>query len=121
MTQTLDAPAPSSPTQDRVDAWLAEFESALTDRDVDRAAGMFAATSFWRDLIAFTWNLKTVENPDGVADLLRATLEATDPRALAGRPRTTRTTRRRGRAGPCRRMGGRPSGSWGLLGGAAGG
>jgi putative flavoprotein involved in K+ transport len=79
MTQTLDAPAPSSPAQDRVDAWLAEFESALTARDVDRAAGMFAATSFWRDLIAFTWNLKTVENPDGVADLLRETLDQTDP------------------------------------------
>jgi putative flavoprotein involved in K+ transport len=79
MTQTLDAPASSSPAQDRVDAWLAAFESALTDRDVDRAAGMFAATSFWRDLIAFTWNLKTVENPDGVADLLRETLDQTDP------------------------------------------
>ena len=79
MTQTLDAPASSSPAQDRVDAWLAAFESALTDRDVDRAAGLFAATSFWRDLIAFTWNLKTVENPDGVADLLRETLDQTDP------------------------------------------
>jgi putative flavoprotein involved in K+ transport len=79
MTQTLDAPAPSSPTQDRVDAWLRDFESALTARDVDRAAGMFAATSFWRDLVAFTWNLKTVENPDGVADLLRETLDQTDP------------------------------------------
>ena len=79
MTQTLDAPASSSPAQDRVDTWLAAFEAALTARDVDRAAGMFAATSFWRDLIAFTWNLKTVENPDGVADLLRATLDQTDP------------------------------------------
>jgi putative flavoprotein involved in K+ transport len=79
MTQTLDAAAPSSQTQDRVDAWLRDFESALTARDVDRAAGMFAATSFWRDLIAFTWNLKTVENPDGVADLLRETLDQTDP------------------------------------------
>ncbi len=78
MTQTLDAPA-SSPAQDRVDTWLAAFEAALTARDVDRAAGMFAATSFWRDLVAFTWNLKTVENPDGVADLLRATLDQTDP------------------------------------------
>jgi len=79
MTQTLDAPAASSPAQDRVDAWLRDFESALTARDVDRAAGMFAATSFWRDLVAFTWNLKTVENPDGVADLLRETLDRTDP------------------------------------------
>ena len=39
---------------------------------------MFAPTSFWRDLIAFTWNIKTVENRDGVADLLRRTMESTD-------------------------------------------
>ena len=26
---------------------------------------MFAATSFWRDLVAFTWNITTVEDPAG--------------------------------------------------------
>jgi putative flavoprotein involved in K+ transport len=72
---TLDAADP----QARVDAWLSDFEDALRARDVDRAAGMFAATSFWRDLVAFSWNLTTVENPAGVADLLNATLEHTDP------------------------------------------
>ena len=40
---------------------------------------MFAATSFWRDLIAFSWNITTVEGPDGVRDLLSATLDRTDP------------------------------------------
>ena len=79
MTQTLDAPTTSDPVQERVDTWLHDFEDALTAGDVERAAGMFAATSFWRDLVAFTWNLKTVENPDGVADLLRATLDRTGP------------------------------------------
>src|SRR5262249_19039160 len=42
-------------------------------------SALFATTSFWRDLIAFSWNLKTVENPDGVADLLTQTLDGTDP------------------------------------------
>jgi putative flavoprotein involved in K+ transport len=79
MTQTLDAPTTTDPAQERVDTWLHDFEEALTAGDVERAAGMFAATSFWRDLVAFTWNLKTVENPDGVADLLRETLERTAP------------------------------------------
>jgi putative flavoprotein involved in K+ transport len=82
MTQTLDAPTTTDPAQERVDAWLHDFEDALTAGDVERAAGMFAATSFWRDLVAFTWNLKTVENPDGVADLLRETLERTGPRGF---------------------------------------
>ncbi len=80
MTETLDRPsaAPQEPT-DRAAAWFADFEQALVARDVERAAGLFAPTSFWRDLVSFTWNLKTVENPEGVADLLRETLAATDP------------------------------------------
>ncbi len=45
--------------------------------------GMFATESFWRDLVSFTWNLTTVENPAGVADLLGATLEQTDPSGFA--------------------------------------
>ncbi len=85
MTETLDRPATGavprqepSPT-DRVQEWFASFEEALTARDVARAAAHFAATSFWRDLVAFSWNLTTVENPDGVAALLEATLDDTSP------------------------------------------
>jgi putative flavoprotein involved in K+ transport len=43
-----------------------------------RGLQLFATTSFWRDLIAFTWNLKTVENPEGIADMLTATLPHLD-------------------------------------------
>ena len=79
MTQTLEPPDTASAAQQQVDTWLAGFEQALAARDVEGAAAMFAATSFWRDLVAFSWNLTTVEDPAGVADLLRATLETTDP------------------------------------------
>ena len=82
MTQTAERPGTTGSPADRTDAWLAAFEDALTARDVDSAAGMFAATSFWRDLVAFTWNITTVEGPDGVRDLLGATLETTDPRGF---------------------------------------
>jgi putative flavoprotein involved in K+ transport len=61
------------------DRWLAEFGEALEAGDADRAAGMFAEQSFWRDLIAFTWNITTVEGPDGVRDLLAGTLGNTRP------------------------------------------
>ncbi|MCR6489074.1 NAD(P)/FAD-dependent oxidoreductase [Amycolatopsis sp. OK19-0408] len=77
MTQTLE-PAAAVGARQRVDAWLADFEAALAARDADRAAALFATTSFWRDLVAFTWNLKTVENRDGVKDLLLATMDSTD-------------------------------------------
>ena len=82
MTDTMERPAetaaPSS-AQARADAWLASFESALKARDIEQAASHFATESFWRDLVSFTWNITTVENPAGVADLLGATLEQTDP------------------------------------------
>ncbi|HEX6755174.1 MAG TPA: NAD(P)/FAD-dependent oxidoreductase [Mycobacteriales bacterium] len=71
MTETIERTA--------VDTWLAEFGDALAQRDVERAAGLFAEQSFWRDLVAFSWNIVTVEGPAGVADLLRATLDSTDP------------------------------------------
>ena len=76
MTQTAD---PATDTQTRVDAWLSDFDEALSARDVERAAGMFATDCFWRDLVAFTWNITTVEGRDGVAGLLRATLDGTAP------------------------------------------
>ena len=80
MTDTLERTAPEAPSApDRAEAWLAAFEGALKARDVDRAAKMFAQSSFWRDLVSFTWNITTVENPDGVRDLLTETLERTDP------------------------------------------
>ena len=72
----------------RVDAWLSSFQDALRARDVDRAAGLFATDSYWRDLVSFTWNIITVEGPGGVAGMLRATLEHTDPVdfAVTGEP-----------------------------------
>ena len=83
MTQTLEPDTAGAPTaskaEKRVAAWLADFETALSARDVDRAAGLFATTCFWRDLVAFSWNLTTVEDREGVTDLLRNTLDHTDP------------------------------------------
>ncbi|WP_164702656.1 NAD(P)/FAD-dependent oxidoreductase [Modestobacter sp. KNN46-3] len=83
MTQTLDPTDTTTPDADdpgsRVGAWLEEFQSALTARDVDRVAELFAPTCFWRDLVAFSWNITTVEGRDGVRDLLQATLDHTDP------------------------------------------
>jgi putative flavoprotein involved in K+ transport len=81
MTQTLE-PASGTTARERVDTWLADFEAALAARDAERAAGLFATTSFWRDLIAFSWNITTVEGREGVAELLRTTLDSTGPRGF---------------------------------------
>ena len=82
MTQTTAAPLATLSPQERVDAWLAHFESALTDRDIAGVLNQFATDCFWRDLVAFTWNLKTLEGHDDVADMLQTRLPDTDPRAF---------------------------------------
>lgn len=86
MTQTLDpdlAAGTGATPQQRMDAWLADFNAALAARDITRVTSMFAVDSFWRDLVAFTWNLKTVEGREQIADMLGARLADTDPAEFA--------------------------------------
>ena len=82
MTSTLETPVAQDPTTTRAQQWLTDFEAALTAGDTAAAAGMFAAESYWRDLVSFTWNITTVEGRDGVRELLDATLESTAPRGF---------------------------------------
>ena len=70
------------------------LRGALRARDVARAAGMFAATSFWRDLVSFTWNITTVENPAGVAELLERDPRPHRPDGLRRRGAARRGRRR---------------------------
>lgn len=71
-----------SPTR-RVSAWLEAFGDALVRGDADATAAMFAAECYWRDLIAFTWNIKTMQGRHSIADMLRATLGTVRPGAWA--------------------------------------
>ena len=59
--------------------WLRKFGAALERGDVDAAAGLFQPECFWRDLVAFTWNIKTLEGPDEIRDMLDAQLEHIQP------------------------------------------
>ena len=88
MTQILE-PTDTVTPQQRVDAWLADFEAALAVRDVERVVAKFATDSFWRDLVAFTWNIKTVEGRDEIADMLHARLAGTEPSGFATREAPT--------------------------------
>ena len=40
---------------------------------------MFAKESYWRDLLAFTWNIKTAEGRDAIAAMLESTLASARP------------------------------------------
>ena len=67
----------------QVDHWLSSFEDALARGDAEAASELFLEDSYWRDLVALTWNLKTVEGPEGVKDMLEATLASAKPRGFA--------------------------------------
>ncbi|RNI21359.1 flavin-containing monooxygenase [Flexivirga caeni] len=79
MTDTLEQPTTTDTAGDRASAWLADFDAALRARDVDAAVDLFVTQCFWRDLVSFTWNIKTAEGHTGIRDLLRHTLDDTDP------------------------------------------
>jgi putative flavoprotein involved in K+ transport len=77
MTDTV-----AQPVAAEVDHWLSRFEDALTEGDSAAAAELFAEDGFWRDLVSFTWNIKTVEGPAGVKDMLDHTVGQVKPRAF---------------------------------------
>src|SRR5271169_1249415 len=64
----------------RLQAFLAKFDAALAAGDMDAAARMFAGESYWRDLVAFTWNIKTMEGRDEMRDMLANCLARVNPR-----------------------------------------
>jgi putative flavoprotein involved in K+ transport len=68
------------PIAAEVDQWLSRFDAALAQGDAAAAAELFLDDSYWRDLVAFTWNLKTVEGPAEIRDMLEHTLAHTKPR-----------------------------------------
>ena len=70
-------------------AWLAHFEAGLATRDIERVTGMFAVDSFWRDLVSFTWNLKTMEGRDAIGEMLANRLAGTDPSGFRTREPAT--------------------------------
>lgn len=68
--------------------WLAAFQAALDAGDASGAAALFGDECFWRDLAAFTWNVKTMEGRGEIAAMLAAQLDSASPTAwrLEGAP-----------------------------------
>jgi putative flavoprotein involved in K+ transport len=78
MSATIDRP-PAETASPAVTDWLRRFAAALTEGDSAAAASLFAPTCFWRDLVAFTWNIHTIEGRAAIAAMLDATLPQTRP------------------------------------------
>ena len=76
MTETAVEPAAAE-----IADWLGRFEQALADGDAVAASELFGDESFWRDLVAFTWNLKTLEGPAEIRAMLESQLPHVRPTA----------------------------------------
>ncbi len=58
----------------RVSDLLGALDKALSAGDVERAVELFQTDCYWRDLVTFTWNIKTMEGKDQVRAMLQARL-----------------------------------------------
>lgn len=79
---------------DETSNWLRKFDSALSLGNIDAVKALFSPECYWRDLVAFTWNIKTMEGRDQIADMLTATLADTKPSnwRIKGEPQNSDAT-----------------------------
>jgi len=55
-----------------VQNWLTQFERALAIPDDALLKSLFHADSYWRDLLALTWHIRTVSGLDAILRELKA-------------------------------------------------
>ncbi|KAA0998914.1 NAD(P)/FAD-dependent oxidoreductase [Paraburkholderia panacisoli] len=61
---------------------LEALDAALQSGDTAAALELFQPDCYWRDLVAFTWNIKTMEGREQIAAMLDAQLGAIKPSKL---------------------------------------
>jgi putative flavoprotein involved in K+ transport len=62
-----------------IDDWLARFDAGLKAGDPEAVAALFEPGGYWRDLLTFTWNIRTMEGREAIAEMLAACLARTAP------------------------------------------
>ena len=81
--------------------WLVQFEAALADGDEAALKSLFHAESYWRDVLALSWNLQTLNGTDAILKELPALARRAAPKNFAIDPDRA-APRRVTRAGiPC--------------------
>ena len=66
-------------THGQVQEFLDSFGKSLAEADIAGACDMFLDDCYWRDLVTFTWNIKTLEGKGQVEDMLKQQLPSTKP------------------------------------------
>jgi len=68
--------APAAPQAQR---WLEDFAGALARGDLRAVTELFAPECYWRDVLAFTWDIRTHEGRDAIRGMLAARLAEVRP------------------------------------------
>ena len=69
--------------------WLARFEQALAAGDAAALAALFHAEGHWRDVLAFSWRLRTLSGPAHIAAALALEAPPVRPRDFRTDPART--------------------------------
>src|ERR1700709_1090455 len=68
------------------DNWLAQFEDALARADHGLLQALFHADSYWRDVLALSWNIQTVNGADAILHELKIHARSAVPSGFAVDP-----------------------------------
>ncbi len=63
----------------RVKTVLAKLNDALENHDIEQAVSLFQEECYWRDLVSLTWNIRTMEGRQAIADMLKIQLDRIKP------------------------------------------
>jgi cation diffusion facilitator CzcD-associated flavoprotein CzcO len=66
--------------------WLTEFEVALASTDAAGLRALFHAESYWRDVLALSWRIRSLNGRDAILHELPAEARSAAPRAFAIAP-----------------------------------
>jgi cation diffusion facilitator CzcD-associated flavoprotein CzcO len=64
------------------ESWLAQFEDALAKSDIALLKTLFHAESYWRDVLALSWKLQTINSADAILRELKACAISAAPNAF---------------------------------------
>ena len=53
-----------------VAGWLASLQTAMAARDIDQILELFTADAGWRDIVAFSWHIRSYDDPNEMRQAL---------------------------------------------------